>query len=495
MSVTVNRYPVVHTLGSVFSDATGLELHHTFMILVVVFTVCFFVFIPLTIRRLTYDSRLAYVGLYSGFLLLPINHLSPSLYIHPTSQAIMYAPVIIYTFIAAYREPNRTNSIIFLLVSTMFVFLHLQQAANLIVFFAMIAALQVGRSVLTNKRGVASGKLVYSLVAVFGLVFWLWVQNIETFWTSVADTILVPFTETEVAQTAASRGVSLGQVGGSVEEVFLKLFLVSVVYSVLAAILMIGVLLRSSKVSSIRLIQDVFTSDSHAERLLLLYFIGGFVAVSSIFFIYLIGGISDQYFRHQGTIMVFVTMLGAIALGRAMIFFGRHSSARAARGTTAAVLVVFLVLTLPIIFSSPYIYYTSDHVTEAHINGYETTFEYQEDTMSFDVVRSSVDRYGNAIQGREIPRDAYYREDEDGNVINDGIPDHFASQSLREYYDQRMYVPVTDADRIRDPILWNGFRFSHDDFRYLDNEPGINKVQSNGGYDLYVIEPIDEISF
>ncbi|NUE03528.1 hypothetical protein HUB97_13650 [Halorubraceae archaeon YAN] len=485
MDVTDNRYPAIHTLGSIFSDATGLELYHSFMILVVVFTLCFFIFIPLTVRELTSDSRLAYIGIYSGFLLLPINHLSAAPFIHPTSQALMYAPVVVFLFIAVYRKSMWKYSFLFLLVSTMLVFLHLQQAANFVLFFGTIATLQLGRFVLTNKQTVTSGHLVYPLAGAFALVFWLWVQDIETFWTSVVETILVPFTESQTAESTATRSVSLEQVGGSLLEVFLKLFLVPLIFSIFSGILMLGVALRSTGLSVAHSMQQVFTADVKTERVLLLYFIGGFITVSGLFIAYLVGGISDQYFRHFSFLMVLVTILGSITLGRAMLSLGHRWSSLTARWTLSAVVVVFLILTIPVVFSSPYFYYTSNHVTQAQMNGYETTFINQEDSIPFDDVRSDTSRYGNAIQGRDIPREDYYRE----NEPRGGIPDHFAEQSLREYYEQRMYVPITDADRIRDPILWDGFRFSHDDFRYLDNEPGINKVQSNGGYDLYFIEP------
>jgi len=73
----------------------------------------------------------------------------------------------------------------------------------------------------------------------------------------------------------------------------------------------------------------------------------------------------------------------------------------------------------------------------------------------------------------------------------DGIPDHFDNRTLRTYYEEPVYIPVTEADRVRDPELWNGFRFSDADFEYLETEPGINKVQSNGGYTLYRVEPAD----
>ncbi len=488
MDVTDNRYPVVHTLGSIFSDVTGIAMHHALLTLIVIFVICFFLFIPITIRELTSDSRLAYIGMYSGLLLLPINHLSASMRVHPTSQALMYAPVVVFLFIAVYRQPTWRYSILFLIVSTMLVFLHLQQAANFVLLFATIAALQLGHAMLTKNRKLTRGKFVYPLVGAFALIFWLWVQDIDTFWTSLANTVVVPFIETQAAESTATRSVSLEQVGGSLPEVFFKLFFVPLVYSVLTGILLLGVALRSTGISTPRSLQRIFTSDVKTERVLLVYFIGGFITVSLLFFAYLLGGISDQYFRHFSFIMVLVTILGSIALGRTVLYLGNRWSSSTARQVASLTVLVLLILTIPVVFSSPYFYYTSNHVTEAQMNGYETTFNHQQESIAFDNIRSTTSRYGNAIQGRDIPREDYYMEGE----RRGGVPDHFVRQPLREYYDQQMYLPVTDADRIRDPILWQGFRFSHDDFRYLDNEPGISKVQSNGGYDLYFIEPEDE---
>lgn len=480
-----NRYPIVHTLGSMLADVTGVGVPQALLVVVVVFILCFFVFIPIAIRALTNDSRLAYIGLFSSFLLLPLNHISPSTYIHPTSQAIMYAPALVFLFILVYKERVIRYSMLFLLLSTMYVILHLQQAANFVVFFGTIAGLQIGRLVVRRKRPTTGSKPVYPLVSVFTLLFWVWVQRIETFWGSLAATITILFTETAVAASTASRSVSLGQVGGSLPEVFVKLFSVQLVYSLFAAILMFSVVLRLSRVSVLGTLQAVMTANTDSERALLGYFIGGFIAVFGIFFIYLVGGISDQYFRHLGTIMILVTILGTISIGRAMQYVGRHTSGRTARLGTTALLVVFLLASFPVVFTSPYFYTPSEQVTEKQLHGYETTFENQASSVLFSEVRSSTSRYGAAVQGKAIPREAYYVGNDDENQA----PDHFANQSLRTQYDQRTYLPVTEADRIRDPILWEGFRFNHSDFRYLDAEPGINKVQSNGGYDLYLVRP------
>ncbi len=482
MNVAESRYPVVHTLGSVLHDATGLELTHAMLILVVVFVVCFFVFVPLVVRELAGDAWTTYVGFFSGLLLLPINHLSPSLYIHPTSQAIMYAPAFLFVFLLLYRDRIPRNSAMFVLLAPMFVLLHPQQAGNLLLFFGVIAILQIGYDFKLLYRLRRRKEWVLPEVTFFAVVFWLWVRDLDTFWSSLENVYMIPFEETQAAESTTTRSVSLVEVGGSLPEVFVKLFLVSLVYAVLTGVLLLFIVWSSRAVRS-RLPHDAVAPDGGTDRSLFLYILVGIVALTSMFLAFLVGGISDQYFRHLGTLMVLGTVLGAIAIGRGMRYANRRRSDIDARRFVAVAIVLFLALSIPVVFTSPYIYYSSNQVTEMQMSGYEKTFEHQEESIAFDNIRSATSRSGNAIQGREIPREAYYPEE------GSGIPDHFAYRSLRTYYDEQIYIPVPEADRVRDPVLWNGFRFSHEDFEYLDSEPGINKVQTNGGYDLYLVEP------
>lgn len=491
--LTQNRYPVVHPLGSVLHDATGLALPRSMLVLVVVFIVCFFLFVPLTVRELTGDIWATYIGLFSGLLLLPLNHLSPSIYIHPTSQALMFAPVMLFVFFVMYRQRIARHSLMFLVLAPMFVLLHPQQAANLLLFFGAIAGLQVVYDVLSGYRLERRAEWVLSEVVFFAAVFWMWVRNLGTFWSSLENVYMIPFTETTPAETSVTRGISLEAVGGSLSEVFIKLFLVSLFFAILTAVLVLLVI-RSSVALRSRYTLDTLVPDGGTDRMLPLFVVGGLFWVLLMFLLFVIGGISDQYFRHLGMLMVFGTILGSIELARRMRYLSRLRSNSTARRSLALVLLVCLALSMPVVFSSPYIYYSSDHVSEMQMSGYETTFAHQNGSILFDDVRSTTSRHGNAILGREIPSDAYYPPSDELPEFHDGVPDRFYNHSLPSYYDQRIYIPVPEADRAQDADLWRGFRFSHEDFAYLDSDPAINKIQSNGGYDLYLVTPTDNSS-
>ena len=483
MLATESRYPIVHFLGLILRDATGLELYHAMMILIVVFVVCFFIFVPLVVKQFTNHTLTVYIGLYSGFLLLPINHLAPGYRIHPTSQAILFAPAFLFVFFRLYKKRNTRHSLLFLPLAPMFVLLHPQQAANLLAFVGVVAVMQIGYDLLTGHGLAHRSGWVVPEVTYFGVVFGLWVGGLPVFEKNAARVIDTLQGGGQFASSTAVRSISLETVGGSLVEVFFKLFLVSVVFIVLTGLLFLLVVRRYVVSTSLPPIERV-VPDGGTDGILLLSVFGGLVPVGVLFLLYLVGGISDQYFRHLGMLMVFATILGSITIGRALRWCSRHWSWSAARHSVVIVLILLTALSLPVVYVSPYMYDASNHVTEAQIHGYETTFENQADSIAFDDVRSPVFRYGHAIQSTVRPMEAYYY-----NENTTGIPDHFNNRSLRSLYVDPVYVPVTEADRIRDPVLWEGFRFNHEDFDYLDTEPGIHKVQGNGGYDLYLIEP------
>lgn len=485
MGMTASRYPVVHTLGGALHTMTGLSLRHVMLVTVVVFLLCFFVFVPLVVRELTGDTWMAYVGLFSGLLLLPINHLGSHQYVFPTSQAILFAPAVLLVFFLLFHQRTTRLSALFLVLAPAFVMLHPQQAANLLIFFGVVVAGQIGYDFWRGTDFKQWRRWLLPEVAFFGTVFALWVYNMEIFWSSIERVAMIPFEATTVGGKAATRTGSLEQVGGSLPAIFAKLFSVQLFYVLLTGLLLLLALnqLRSGR-------QWYTRATSTNGRMLPMYLYAGLVAVGLLFVVFFVGGISDQMFRHLAMMMVFGTILGAIALGRVMHYLRERWSPTAARGAVAVTLCLCFALSLPVVFASPYMYYDSQHVTEKQMHGYETTFEYQNRAILFDDIRSSTYRYGHAVRGTDRSGGAYYTEGDEGIHSGDhGIPDHFANRSLRTYYEHPRYLPVPEADRVRDPVLWNGFRFSREDFAYLNSEPGIDKVQSNGGYDLYVVEP------
>jgi hypothetical protein len=481
LSMTESTYPAVHTLGSVLHDATGLPITQMLLLVIVVFIVSFLLFVPLAVRQLTGDVMTTYIGIFSGLLLLPLNHVSPSMHIHPTSQALMYAPVVLFTFFIFYRWLTWRLSVLFLVTAVSFILVHPQQAANLVAFFGVVAVVQIAIHIRQGDRLTRYDEWVLPEVLVYAGAFVIWAQNLEAFWGNLEAVYMIPFTETQAAGTTATRSLSLAVIGGSLWEIFLKLFFVSLLFALLTAVLMFSELLQDRIGLQPASTDKRATPDGGRSQPTLRYFFYGLGAVGVIFLVYLLGGISDQYFRHLGMLMVLASILGSITLGRILWRLSERRSLTVGRRAVATFLVICLVLSVPVVFPGPYFYDASKQVTEQQMNGYETTFEHQSDSILFENVRLGADRYGHAILGRDIPSEAYYARDEPN------VPDHFANRNLPAFYEDPTYIPVTEADEKREAELWNGFRFNHGDFAYLDGDSEVDRVQTNGGYGLYLV--------
>jgi hypothetical protein len=89
-------HPGSHLVAILFGAASGKGLEWAFMLMVVAFFLAFLVFVPLTVRAITGNPVGLVVGAFAAVLLLPINNVSVHPMAHPTSQAILALPFILY---------------------------------------------------------------------------------------------------------------------------------------------------------------------------------------------------------------------------------------------------------------------------------------------------------------------------------------------------------------------------------------------------------------
>lgn len=475
------RYPAVHTIGGILGNVAGIEIRHALLILTPLFVLTFFIFTPLAIYHLTNNRFFGSIGAVSAFLLLPINHFSGHIQIHPTSQAVMFAPAILYLFIRMYKKPAWNQVVLFVIVSTFFILLHPQQAANYVLFFGVLIGTQFIYRITNNRPSVISKKSSYGVLLAFVGFWWVWVANLAIFESALSSVITRIFAETTAAESVQTRAISLNILGGSIEEIFFKLFFVAFIYCIFAGFLMLLAILKGANIPKFDATQTAMLSGNQHERELLLFITVGFVAVSVIFFVYVITGYTDQYFRHYAFMMGIVTVVGAISIGRSISAISDRLSSTTVTRCLVLVFAIFLLLSIPVVHSGPFIYQDSDHVTKSSFEGYATHFDNHGD-LPYLSVRSSPGRFSHGVISRTAGPE----------TPSIDLPDHFADRELPAHVDENSYIVISERDRIRDADLYQGFRFSHEDFEYLENELGIEKVQSNEGFDLYLVTPAND---
>ncbi|MFW5948596.1 MAG: hypothetical protein ACOCSD_03235, partial [Halolamina sp.] len=471
-------YPGIHTLTVIVASVAdvSLPLANVYVVLVAV-PVVFLLFVPATVQLLTDRPGAVAVGLLAAATFAPINNVSVHPNAHPASQTILVFAFVLYlslayvagVFESSSREHRRSTGAgaLLALAAPALVFLHPQQALNAAMFLGGMATLQVAMGRWRPSHTLATLPSLLPHTALLVSVFALWAPRFERVRGAVLVTVegLIQGSSTG-AEVVGAKSTSLTSVGGSLLELFLKLFGVAAVLSLLAAVVFLLAVRR------------------HRRRPLVLLIAAGLVPVTGVFLVVFAANLGDMYFRYHGFLMVPLTVVGAVGLVRVR---GRVSRAGDERTAVAVALVVLLVLApagLWAVHASPYMYQPTQHVSAAQIDGHAAAFEQREQDVPFTGVRGGPRRMVDYHYGTENARERLefpgYRE---------GIPPStFAAGNYTETYEEDRYVVTTDAAWKQEIELYDGFRYSERGFRTLERTPGVDRVRTNDGFRLYRVD-------
>lgn len=473
-------YPGTHTISSYIYAVTGVELTYAISLMVVAFVVVYLLFIPLTVRTISPRGWAVTIAAFAGFLLLPITNISSHVMAHPTTQAVMFFPVILFLFARFLTSGDTENffpitisSIGFLLAlsSIGIVLIHPQQAANVIAFFVAISGIQFVYRRFRSNHPISKHRSMYAQTGLIAGFFVLWAPRHERFGGNLGGLLNSLLGNVDRAAEIPARAVSLSMLGGSLTELFVKLFLASAVFTLLGAVLVATTLLPR--------LGEKYTETSAFIK----YFAFGSIPVIGLFAAYFFGNIATMYFRHFAFLMVISTILGTLALTRTASAIGDKLGSNVAKPALAVFFAALLVLSIMTIYPSPFIYRPTQHVTEAGMSGYDMAFDNRMEGVEFAGIRGPPERYVHVQYGvsKEAERQLI------GDPDNATAPSDL-DRNLRRHYDQSRYLAVTSADRVREGQLYKGFGYSAEGLASLDSQPGVHRVQSNGGLDLYYVQ-------
>lgn len=478
LSVLNFLYPGSHTVAVFIADATGMAITRAVLVTVMAFTAVFLVFLPLATWAVTRDRRATALAALAGLLFLPINNISTFDMAHPTTQAIMFFPLLLYLAARYLTRADREEFLfgtptgaLLALASVAVVLVHPQQAANVLVVFGVILGLQLLARFVGSRE---TDHSTFALQTVFlAVVFALWAPRHDRATGASSALANMLLRGVELGAETTQRANSLQAVGGSLEMLFLKLFLVTLVFCALAGLLILG--------------GFVGQLDDRPDVAAFARYLGlALVPLSVLMLAYFVVSYEKLHFRQLGFIMVLVTMLGAVALSRLTDDLSTRTSPRSARTVVGVTMVIMLALSAPTIYQSPYVYQSSSHVTEAQMNGYATALDHV-GSAPLVGVRGTGERWSDGVLGYEESRRrapgiaSLYRNDE-----HPAIDENFRGEYLTRHYDDR-YLAFTDRLRQQELQVYDGFRFDGQGFRSLDSTPGLNRVHANGGFQTYLI--------
>ena len=447
------------------------------------------------------DRRAFVVGLFCGFLLLPVNNISLYYRFHPFSMTTLYFPLVAYLFVSHITHahddhalPRAVNaSTVALPLATVGLLLfHPQAAVNVLIIFAIVIAVQAVARLVAPDHPLARQRAIYGNFAFLAVLFLLWVSMHQGGMGRTIDALIDGLFgwisgEAETAGVVQSRTSSSESIGVSIYTLFVKFFLVSAVYSLLATGVIVAKFLG-------RLGPDPSgLSDAKTEIITLLAF--GGIGLLPFIFVHLFGRAADYLFRHIGFWMAIVTILGAVALyylltGLPARLGGVAGALKPAFGMLATVVIVLSLLS---VYSSPFLYLPGQHVSEQEMEGMETAFEMQPEDRSvwFGGIRQNAKRYESAmfaapnVSWTESPTARVSKPVNDENLTR-----------LRWHYENHpekivrrdQYIMVSEQDYQTETVAYDGVRYSRQNISSVADQTDVYNVYSNGEAQLYYID-------
>ena len=472
------HYPGMHLVSTLFANASGVELQHAMMLVILVLFGLFVTFVSLSVGVVIDRPHAVTIGAFTAFLLLPITNLSMFVTPHTMSQAVLFSAMVVFlTFVyirgdGGGRERTPVGGLLAISLVAIVVY-HPQLAAHLLGVLVGICAVQFVVRRRWREHPITTHRSMYGQTVLLGGAFLVWsmyhdfIQGVIEF--HLMSTVEFFLGEGSAGDSVEAQGASLTEIGGSFLEVFLKILGPVAAFCVVTTIL----------------IAWLYVGDGdHLDRVtngLLHYVAVALVGLAGLFGIYFFGSSGQMYFRVLGFALVFVTIAGAVAVAYGVGELPVSKWTFTTRSMVAVGFCLLFVVSMVAFFPSPYVYESSPHVSQQSMDGHEAMLNSVPDGERIDGIRAGPNRYADAIGGE------HERTRLHGSIDSAEIEGGLIGSS-----EEVRYVSVDKQDRDREVIAYKELRYSAALLDSLGELRQVNAIQSNGEVELYVVSPQDE---
>jgi len=486
-------YPGGHSTTALLTESIGIPIERGMILFAALYFALHVGFIPLVAKALFEDRRLTAIAAFSGFMVLPVNQISSGLYFHSYSMAMLFFPVFLYALVKHLTSKDESGpllgridgwNVVLGVLGVVLIFVHPQLAVNVVILLGTLVLLHL---VLRNRQDLFVSDLrpVYGVFVLLAVCWVAWVLQFEQT-LNVGERVLLATYDTLFGAAEAGGGdVSSGadsaeSVGATLLELFVKLFLVPAVYSLLG-LLAVVLSLRTSLITTPQ--SDRPEEDEPTGRSVVTYFGSAGLVLGPFFLAHLSGPVSHLFFRHYGFAMVFVVILGAVMIHRIGTLIPDRQLLAAAKLVALGLLAAALTLSLLTAFASPYIYNASHHVSDQRMSGYETAIEYRGEGVQWSGIRRGPGREFDAI----VPGVGMYSRPEvtGASVTNDTELRLLLDGAVNEV----RYLPITKGDIDREVTAYREIRYSESTLTSVDDHPGVHHIHDNGEFNLHYVTP------
>ena len=481
----INFYPAIHYYAAIVSQLLGISVRESLMVAPIVSALIFILIVSIIVDGLSASKHGAVIGASLALCLFPIVSIRvPTLSPLPTTISLLLTPAILWTGLRSTQMKKSSYNVAFSTLAIAGVLYHSQHIATLL---AMLLAIGMTTWILrsswmpfqtdiTSKSYIA---VIWGVLPV-SIVFVMWVISRRSFGGHLGIVIVgliggINAGETVTPSSSATAGLSA--LGGSVPEIFLKVFgVVSIACLIAGSVFLLD-------------LKDIVKSHATKKQVLIVsLFVGLIPAVGFLFVFGLTAGLA-QALRYVAFIFLFITVFAGIGLARVHTSLSRRVPKRGASIFLVIILLISVAASVPVMYRSPYVYQSSTQVTKTQLSGYDFMFTNGNDELPVLSVESYAFRAQSALYGATtISARSYGNTPAAAKPGFSNVKHHFANRSLTQSVNNTTYLIVTQYAREKTLGVYRGLTFSKRDYRYLESTSGINRVYSNGGARLYQIQ-------
>lgn len=448
-------YPGLHTLSATIAFATGVKIRHALVI-------CAFLVFSISVLWLGVGARLmsrrrytGSIGVLLGLFFVGLYPLTTDANPDPTQVGVHFASMVLLTLLLAIRRRDYRHLILLGVVLLGLQFFH---PLMLVTMLAFSATLIVVRGVFSSRDGIFAWPAP-TLLAI-GVLSGTIILGFEIVQYRVRIVVIELVTDVDTAAATAGRSQSLAELGTSLLVILVKFLTKDIIVGIgILAALIAWVHYRRS-------------DDSTALTISPIIYLAGLIPVSMLLIVFFVSG-QAQIIMRFASLMAIVTVPVAAAGFRELEISGaRISTQRLASVGLALLLCIGLIAAIPVMHPAPYSERPGPHVPEGTVASYDTMFKY-DNGATYIKLRSDPIRYWDATRG--YPTDGY---PESIPVPAEGVaPDHF--RGLHDEVSGPFYLAVTEMDRYRDGVLWEGLRYDQEDFESLERDRNLHRVHDS----------------
>jgi len=474
-------YPGVHSLASAVHLVGGVSIERSLLLAVVALFVPFVIFVPLVVRSVSDTDLAVGVAAIVSWMLLPINNIATHMSVHTNSIALFLVPAIVFAIVAALQRRSTIErlpldlspfSVLVYVTGLTLLLVHPQQMVNIVILLGAIAGVQYLARRRYDDHPIVTHQTMYTQTIVLGALFGVWVVANETFRAASRGLVYGLLTDdvgtsSEVDQAESS----LTEIGTSLPEVFLRLFgeiaLIGLIVGLFVLVTWLG-----------------WTSIDRETNSYITYFGLALVPLGGLLAVYFVGTPS-MAFRQVGFIFVLLTILAGIAIAQAIAGLAPFVTRPGANAIGAVVLSACLVLGLLTVFSSPFIYNPSQHVTDEQFSGYESSFEHAAEDRPHVGLGYDPFRYDHGINGVERDGALSGASTASGELNGTEVA---AGNYSGAYNGIDYYLAITDWDETREFGVYQELRYGEAEIAGIERDHATSKVLSNDEFRLYAVD-------